>query len=466
MHRTYLAKNATGKLKLADTVQKTEGPFTCPSCDGSLIVRQGDVRAWHYAHTPTADCIGSGKHCGESLLHQTAKHLLAVHLGCWKFWSCCSDCGSKERVFTFGAGEYVGVQEHAWKTYRIDVVVLSTANFASPPHAAIEVLHTHAVTKEKRIGLGIQVIEVSATAVVACWEAGTWDCLYTDEGRVCQTCRAKLQRPCLGCDKWFDKTSDNLRDVDPPRGHDYPCAYLCTACGVDCPTCDKFVLRSQVHTYKRCVACNVAHCEWKQLAARAQSYGELSAAASKTLVWYDRTLRTRVRCAHARWKDAWTSVAKLLAGRVRSLSRVIARRCRKRAQEAERAAQERRVQIEMLRYQQKQKQQAHELARRVASGLKPLRLNVSFEDKDEAKAAGATWDPEKRKWYARGRVVCLACKEWWPDYYGAAFYDALPRALGAVAPKRGATTAVFKRAVKFAKDAAGTVTLDALWAHD
>jgi hypothetical protein len=471
MHRTYLAKTAANELKFADAVQKIEGPFTCISCDGSLIVRQGDVRVWHYAHAPTVDRIGCVEHCGESLLHRTAKHLLAVHLDRWRFHRCCSDCGSKERVFTFCAGEYVGVEEHAWKTYRIDVAVLSTANSARPPHAAIEVLHTHAVTAEKRVGLGILVIEVSAASVIACWEAGMWDLSYDDAGplvRVCQSCRAKLQRPCLGCGKWFDKTSDNLQEVDPPRGHDYPCAYLCTACGVDCPTCDDFVLRSQVYTYKRCVACNVTHCEWKRLAARAQSYGELSAASSKVLTWYDRTLRTKVQGAYTGWKDAWTRVAKLLAGRVRSLPRVIARRCRKRAQKAQRVAQERRTQTEMLRYQQKQKQQAHELARRVASGLEPLRLDVSYEDKDEAKAAGATWDPEERKWYARGRAACLACKEWWSDYYGAVFYDALPPALGAVNSKRGATAAALKRAVKFSKAAAGTVTLDALWAraHD
>lgn len=45
---------------------------TCPSCHLPLIAKQGDVRVWHFAHTPGTDC----EHGAESALHHAAKAVL------------------------------------------------------------------------------------------------------------------------------------------------------------------------------------------------------------------------------------------------------------------------------------------------------------------------------------------------------------------------------------------------------
>lgn len=267
--RTYLAITAAGAEKFADQVLKSEGPFSCLGCGGKVIARQGSVRAWHYAHT----AVSSTVNCGESLLHRTAKHLLCAHLSSWRFQLRCCQCDGEVRVHTFGASKYVGSEEHVFGAFRIDVAVLNVAaaeNTAnSPPVVAIEVRHTHAVSAEKRLGLGFPVIEVSAATVVHCWEAGTWECPYSDE-HTCQDCLAeaerKLRRPCMECGTWFTKTSADLYEVDPPFDHLYPCAYFCAACGDSCPTCGDFVPRRQILKYRRCLACNVAHCAWKQQA--------------------------------------------------------------------------------------------------------------------------------------------------------------------------------------------------------
>lgn len=44
----------------------------CPSCHLPLIAKQGDVRIWHFAHTPGTEC----EHGAESALHHAAKTVL------------------------------------------------------------------------------------------------------------------------------------------------------------------------------------------------------------------------------------------------------------------------------------------------------------------------------------------------------------------------------------------------------
>ena len=44
----------------------------CPGCGEVLIARQGEVRAWHFAHESGAECGGAA----ESALHLAAKHII------------------------------------------------------------------------------------------------------------------------------------------------------------------------------------------------------------------------------------------------------------------------------------------------------------------------------------------------------------------------------------------------------
>lgn len=44
----------------------------CPSCGNAVVARQGDVRAWHFAHATSEDC----PHGAESALHLAAKQVI------------------------------------------------------------------------------------------------------------------------------------------------------------------------------------------------------------------------------------------------------------------------------------------------------------------------------------------------------------------------------------------------------
>lgn len=50
----------------------------CPACGEVLIARQGDVRAWHFAHESGSEC----EHATESALHHAAKEVIATYKRC------------------------------------------------------------------------------------------------------------------------------------------------------------------------------------------------------------------------------------------------------------------------------------------------------------------------------------------------------------------------------------------------
>jgi len=41
-------------------------------------------------------------------------------------------------------------------------------------------------------------------------------------------------------------------------------------------------------------------------------------------------------------------------------------------------------------------------------------LEVSYQEKEEAKSFGALWDPNLQKWYAPSHKVKTKCEKWWP----------------------------------------------------
>jgi Domain of unknown function (DUF5710) len=55
---------------------------------------------------------------------------------------------------------------------------------------------------------------------------------------------------------------------------------------------------------------------------------------------------------------------------------------------------------------------AHRLGRQ---GMPRIDLNVPFHEKDEAKALGAKWDPQRRIWYAPGNLDSARLRKWLPD---------------------------------------------------
>jgi len=62
---------------LAWDAQKSEKPFFCPNCNNEVILRQGVIKAHHFAHKPPVCCVyGSG----ESEIHYKIKKQLYEYL--------------------------------------------------------------------------------------------------------------------------------------------------------------------------------------------------------------------------------------------------------------------------------------------------------------------------------------------------------------------------------------------------
>lgn len=60
-----------GEQVVAWEVTKEDGPFSCPECKQTVILRKGDVVVHHFAHTASSTC----KHgIGESVEHWLAKY--------------------------------------------------------------------------------------------------------------------------------------------------------------------------------------------------------------------------------------------------------------------------------------------------------------------------------------------------------------------------------------------------------
>jgi len=64
------AYNANGKQVIACDVTKADGPFTCPECQGEVILKQGLEKVHHFAHVPPFACSHG---TGESKEHRAAK---------------------------------------------------------------------------------------------------------------------------------------------------------------------------------------------------------------------------------------------------------------------------------------------------------------------------------------------------------------------------------------------------------
>lgn len=58
-----------------DLPKHAAGPFRCPACQGPVILKQGDVKTWHFSHRPGSDCATGF----ETALHLFAKQILLEH---------------------------------------------------------------------------------------------------------------------------------------------------------------------------------------------------------------------------------------------------------------------------------------------------------------------------------------------------------------------------------------------------
>ncbi|WP_295459225.1 competence protein CoiA family protein [uncultured Thiodictyon sp.] len=150
----------------------------CPGCGEVLIARQGEVRAWHFAHASDGDCVGAA----EGALHRAAKQLI-VQEGAILVPGL--EVKEKHRLDDGRLGESaLGRPPETWTLtaareevtvgdYRIDV---AGTHDGSP--VFIEVAVTHAVEDSKREALsrlGVHCFEIKLDPYQ--YESWTWTSL-------------------------------------------------------------------------------------------------------------------------------------------------------------------------------------------------------------------------------------------------------------------------------------------------
>jgi len=70
------ALNALGHVVAArDLSMQAPGLFRCAACQSPVILKQGEVRSWHFSHLPGSDCTKGF----ETALHLLAKQILVEH---------------------------------------------------------------------------------------------------------------------------------------------------------------------------------------------------------------------------------------------------------------------------------------------------------------------------------------------------------------------------------------------------
>ena len=139
----------------------------CPDCGEGVVMKLGAVRAHHVAHRANSSCAAQG---GESAAHLNAK--LALHQALtageelWVLERCPGGGGScserRARKWLWGWNE-VAV-ERVVGGVRVDLLL----SFPKSPPVAIEIVATHALTRQKVKRLadaGIEWIEVSAIGI-------------------------------------------------------------------------------------------------------------------------------------------------------------------------------------------------------------------------------------------------------------------------------------------------------------
>lgn len=192
----------------------------CPRCLQEVVLRRGgDIRVDHFAHRAGTSCAVEHKNDGEAIRqggpgeseeHRRVKEILRAGFRAWVFQPiCCNDgCSLATRVsrpscltdphkFTHALTEQSIL---SLPHYKVDVGVFGRNGQMK---VAIEVLHTHAIGKEKHEALSklVEVYEVRTEEVFRAIAAGDLIVSYKTLNEQCQSCWEAETQLCLCCHK-------------------------------------------------------------------------------------------------------------------------------------------------------------------------------------------------------------------------------------------------------------------------
>lgn len=197
---TVLLRKKDVEHLVVDVEEDGNGVKWARTCDGPVCVNSsakttcygcGDKLTFVKAHKSRRngiehDVVAYFRHSGvrsncssETIAHKAAKHALKAYGRTWKYSFSCKNCGGCIPIEVCGNETHVFEEETAWKQYRLDVGVLAEGEVVG----AIEVMHTHACTKNKRRDLtesGVAWCEVSTASVMRAVELQSFDLKVLD----------------------------------------------------------------------------------------------------------------------------------------------------------------------------------------------------------------------------------------------------------------------------------------------
>lgn len=258
---------------------KSEGPFTCLGCGGGLVLRQGKVNVYHFAHRQLSlGCSGGA----ESAQHKAAKLLVEKYCSRLIFTGrCITRAHEIKRQYI----DCEAKQEYRYdtnKNYSADVAIFQQGVLES----IVEVRVSHATTGDALES------RTACVGVNSVWETAADEILdqqtdlFTTESTVeirsllhqykayecTPICRRRVReaeemaefdrqqeidgttRPCGGCGVLgFDAVTMEAPDTKT--------GYLCAKCSKKCPSCDAYM---SIEKTGCCASCSHRWEKWNK----------------------------------------------------------------------------------------------------------------------------------------------------------------------------------------------------------
>jgi hypothetical protein len=249
-----IARVPSGAL-VVPSCSKADGPFTCLECDGALVLKQGEIKVFHFAHHHLSSGCSGG---GESALHLAAKTLIERYCSRLNFkGTCVTGAHNLERQYPGSSARKEYRYDRA-KNYSADVAIFQNGVIAS----IVEVCVSHATTGDS---LQSRVACVGADNV---WEVSAVEILkhqaelFTTANAIevrsllqyeLEECTPVCHRRVREAEELveFERQQEVFRTTRPCsdcgvpgasavtlRAPDTETGYLCANCGRKCPSCD------------------------------------------------------------------------------------------------------------------------------------------------------------------------------------------------------------------------------------
>lgn len=272
-----IAQSRSGVLVLP-SCSKSEGPFTCLECAGDLILRQGSVNVFHFAHRHLSPTCSGG---GESARHKTAKLLIEKYCSRFVFrGQCVTRAHGLSRQYTDSCAQHeYRYDQH--KNYSADVAIFQKGVIKS----IVEVRVSHATTGD---ALQSRTAWVGANNV---WEISVMDVLDQQKelftttntvevrsllGYELDECTPVCHRRVLEAEELVEITrlQEIYRTTRPcsdcgvlgldavtRQASDTKTGYLCANCCRKCPSCDEYMSTGKTGC---CASCSRRWDEWNK----------------------------------------------------------------------------------------------------------------------------------------------------------------------------------------------------------